>query len=416
MTSQTQVSPSETQLVPVFTSQIGGVSAYVCDARTLHAFLEVGRDFTNWIRARIAKYGFEEKQDFEVFAKTGENPQGGRPVTEYHLTLDMAKELSMVENNPKGREARRYFIAMERQALAAAGQHIAPPPTPARPAPLKDPWVAPIRAFLDARLTATAPKDREILFVPMNEVLVALDLDPETAGIARRQRVGHIAKSLGWRVLQVRRPDARLRGYRPGPKVLSLGASLPAPARAPALPPPPVDPAPLPSYPPGRSVAKDVVEIRMRALVTLRDGIIAGIEPLPDRDPPVDLRAQMRAAGSTLAFDLPPDLKTEVNRRAHALAHDAYQLIREHLERSIAYTSVCGQPPRLLESRAFAVVADATLDQALAPAHHTALAGLLGIAESMETIARENRAELAKALGRPPTLSGALPDTPAPTR
>jgi hypothetical protein len=53
-----------------------------------------------------------------------------------------------------------------------------------------------------------------------------------------------------------------------------------------ALPAPDVGPAPRPFYPPGRSVAKDVVEIRMRALVTLRDGILAGIEPLPDLDSP----------------------------------------------------------------------------------------------------------------------------------
>jgi len=55
---------------------------------------------------------------FSIFSVKAGKPQGGRPSIEYHVTLDMAKELSMVESNHKGREAHRYFIAMERQALA----------------------------------------------------------------------------------------------------------------------------------------------------------------------------------------------------------------------------------------------------------------------------------------------------------
>lgn len=84
-------------------------------ARELHNFLGVGKDFSNWIKDRIKKYGFVENQDFEVFAKFGENPNGGRPSTEYALSIDMAKELSMVENNERGKQARRYFIECERR-------------------------------------------------------------------------------------------------------------------------------------------------------------------------------------------------------------------------------------------------------------------------------------------------------------
>jgi len=57
----------------------------------------VGKDFSTWIKGRIAQYDFIENQDFVVFANSGENPEGGRPAIEYHLTLDMAKELCMVE-------------------------------------------------------------------------------------------------------------------------------------------------------------------------------------------------------------------------------------------------------------------------------------------------------------------------------
>lgn len=85
-------------------------------ARELHRFLESKRDFSNWIKDRIEKYGFIENQDFEVFNNFGENPNGGRPLIEYALTLDTAKEIAMVEGNEKGKQARRYFIECEKLA------------------------------------------------------------------------------------------------------------------------------------------------------------------------------------------------------------------------------------------------------------------------------------------------------------
>jgi phage anti-repressor protein len=107
-----------TQLIPVFTGQIQGQPVQLVNARRLHEFLGVGRDFSNWIKDRIDEYGFVKDSDYLVFfAKIGENSKRGRPTTDYHLTLDTAKELSMVERTDKGREARRYFIAMEQRAL-----------------------------------------------------------------------------------------------------------------------------------------------------------------------------------------------------------------------------------------------------------------------------------------------------------
>ncbi|CAK0754599.1 anti-repressor protein [Gammaproteobacteria bacterium] len=120
--STQSIAQTEQQLIPVFTGQIGGVPASVCKATDLHQFLQVATKFADWITGRIEKYGFQENQDFGSFSEKTEKPKGGRPSVEYHLSLDMAKELSMVENNDKGREARRYFIACERKALAAVGQ------------------------------------------------------------------------------------------------------------------------------------------------------------------------------------------------------------------------------------------------------------------------------------------------------
>ena len=85
------------------------------NARDLHEFLKSKQEFANWIKSRIRDYGFEKNHDFVVFDNFIKNPQGGRPSKEYHVTLDMAKELSMVERNEKGKQARRYFIACERR-------------------------------------------------------------------------------------------------------------------------------------------------------------------------------------------------------------------------------------------------------------------------------------------------------------
>ncbi|WP_375615451.1 antA/AntB antirepressor family protein [Bartonella sp. AC10YNML] len=102
-------------LIKISEQAVGQEIIQTVNARELHVFLEVKRDFSNWIKDRINKYSFLKNQDYIVFANFGENFQGGRPSTEYHLTLDMAKELSMVERNEKGRQARRYFIECEKK-------------------------------------------------------------------------------------------------------------------------------------------------------------------------------------------------------------------------------------------------------------------------------------------------------------
>lgn len=83
------------------------------NAKDLHEFLDCKRDFSTWIKDRIDKYNFIENMDFSTIR--GES-KGGRPSIEYHISIDMAKELSMVENNERGRQARQYFIAREKQA------------------------------------------------------------------------------------------------------------------------------------------------------------------------------------------------------------------------------------------------------------------------------------------------------------
>ena len=96
--------------------------------RELHEFLEVGRDFTTWIKGRISKYDFIENEDFTVVESFHQNGgKGGRPEKDYIITIDMAKELSMVENNDKGKQARKYFIQCEKKLKEVASSQKALP-------------------------------------------------------------------------------------------------------------------------------------------------------------------------------------------------------------------------------------------------------------------------------------------------
>jgi len=83
------------------------------DARELHSFIQAKQQFSHWVKNRINKYGFIENKDYIIVhtKRTGNNAT----LIEYYITLDMAKELCMVENNDKGREARRYFIEIEKK-------------------------------------------------------------------------------------------------------------------------------------------------------------------------------------------------------------------------------------------------------------------------------------------------------------
>ncbi|WP_410742676.1 antA/AntB antirepressor family protein [Citrobacter freundii] len=109
------------QIIPITQGNIGNHITPMVSAKRLHAFLGVGRDFTNWIKGRISQYGFAENTDYVVYANSGENPLGGRPTVDYLITIDMGKELAMVERNEKGRQVRRYFITCEQQAKMRVG-------------------------------------------------------------------------------------------------------------------------------------------------------------------------------------------------------------------------------------------------------------------------------------------------------
>lgn len=86
-------------------------------ARDLHEFLEVGTRYTDWF-PRMCEYGFTEGQDFNLLKNERVQLEGNRAVTriidDAQLTIDMAKEICMIQRNEKGKQARRYFIQLEK--------------------------------------------------------------------------------------------------------------------------------------------------------------------------------------------------------------------------------------------------------------------------------------------------------------
>ena len=81
------------------------------DGRELHRFLEVSTRYNDWF-LRMCEYGFTEGQDF--YSKMSKTANGGRPSTEHFLTIEMAKELCMIQRTEKGKMARKYFIEVEK--------------------------------------------------------------------------------------------------------------------------------------------------------------------------------------------------------------------------------------------------------------------------------------------------------------
>ena len=102
------------ELIKITTSENG---EQLVSGRELHEFLEVQTKYTDWFK-RMVDYGFTENVDFSVFLKN-ENDEtafgGTRKITDHAMTLDMAKEISMIQRSEKGKQARQYFIQVEKE-------------------------------------------------------------------------------------------------------------------------------------------------------------------------------------------------------------------------------------------------------------------------------------------------------------
>ena len=106
---QLKIEPTQ-ELIPVTENEQNEV---VVSGRELHEFLEIGTRYDTWIN-RMTEYGFEENVDYITLAQKRATAQGNFVnYTEHILKLSMAKEISMIQRNDKGKQARRYFLKIE---------------------------------------------------------------------------------------------------------------------------------------------------------------------------------------------------------------------------------------------------------------------------------------------------------------
>ena len=106
---QLKIEPTQ-ELIPVTENEQNEV---VVSGRDLHEFLEIGTEYKKWM-SRMIEYGFEENIDYARVSQKSLTLGGAQNITEHILKLDMAKEISMIQRNDKGKQARQYFLQIEK--------------------------------------------------------------------------------------------------------------------------------------------------------------------------------------------------------------------------------------------------------------------------------------------------------------
>jgi phage anti-repressor protein len=94
------------------------------DGREVHGYLAAKKDYTTWMKDRIAKFGFVEDVDYVKVEdlsspKSGSAKARAQTTTEYYLTIGMGKELGMIDRSDKGRAIRKYFLSIEEKSVTA---------------------------------------------------------------------------------------------------------------------------------------------------------------------------------------------------------------------------------------------------------------------------------------------------------
>ena len=107
------------ELVKIERNQIAGKTVQTANARELHTFLEVKKDFSGWIKAQIKRAMLTEGKDYLVTQKGEQLPSGMKHLIEYQLTIEAGKHIAMLAGTAKGKEVREYFIECERRATTA---------------------------------------------------------------------------------------------------------------------------------------------------------------------------------------------------------------------------------------------------------------------------------------------------------
>lgn len=83
-------------------------------ARELHEKLNIGTKFATWF-PRMTEYGFAEGTDYTTcYPNLGSENHGGQNMVDYNISVDMAKQICMIQRTPEGKQCRQYLIDLEK--------------------------------------------------------------------------------------------------------------------------------------------------------------------------------------------------------------------------------------------------------------------------------------------------------------
>ena len=176
------------ELIRIENQKIGGGFVQTVNARELHAFLDVKKDFSTWIKKQIERARLIEGRDFIVITgspKKGNGEFNPKPSVEYYLTIEAAKHIAMMSGCDKGFEVRDYFLECERIATQTTAVAI---PTHAEALRLAADLVDKNEA-LAKRVEADRPKVDALDRISTAENLLCLTDAAKNLGVRRKDLI-----------------------------------------------------------------------------------------------------------------------------------------------------------------------------------------------------------------------------------
>lgn len=165
----------------------------IVSGRMLHEFLEVKSPYTQWFE-RMKEYGFAENEDFVPHSQKCESggASGIKVIQDHAIKLDMAKEIAMIQRTDKGKQARQYFIQVEKD-------YNSPEKIMARALQIAQQELSTLRlenAIKDQQIAELKPKADYMDMIVNNKSLVTITQIAKDYGMSAKQ-MNHILNTLG---------------------------------------------------------------------------------------------------------------------------------------------------------------------------------------------------------------------------